>query len=164
MLKLINRVIHIENIGAININVPGLWGPPPYDTAELHVMKRLDQLNKTITFNLLLCCSLRIPQGFVSNDRLANAANTSIRSYVTVNRPAGHPTPPHKDRPRSHTGIYIYSLLHKDRPRSHTGIYIYSLLHKDRPRSHTGIYIYSLLHKDRPRSHTGIYIYIQSPP
>ncbi|KAK2167423.1 hypothetical protein LSH36_28g08067 [Paralvinella palmiformis] len=49
--------------------------------------------------------SLHVPQGFVSNDRLANAANTSIRSYVTVNRPSGQPGTAYKDRPRSHTGI-----------------------------------------------------------
>ena len=39
-----------------------------------------------------------------SDDRLVNAANTSVRSYVTVNRPVGQSGSAGEQRPRSHTG------------------------------------------------------------
>ena len=47
---------------------------------------------------------MKVPSSGNSNDRLVNAANSSVRSYATVNRPTGH-LPANGDRPHSHLGI-----------------------------------------------------------
>ena len=49
---------------------------------------------------------MKTTPGIESDDRLANAANQTTRSYVTVNRPSGQGNLTQTTRPRTHPGIF----------------------------------------------------------
>ncbi|XP_013417598.1 nuclear mitotic apparatus protein 1 isoform X2 [Lingula anatina] len=75
----------------------------PYQTSLVNTPRMLD-----LDINRMLIGQNQIStkvDSSLSDDRLVNAANTNLRSYVTVNRPSAQPIVTKDKRPRSHTGF-----------------------------------------------------------
>ena len=57
---------------------------------------------------------MKTTPGIESNDRLANAANQTTRSYVTVNRPSGQGNLIQTTRPRTHPGTFAFKRVKRE--------------------------------------------------